>query len=108
MKKTISKIKLTKEQQQEVDHLLKGEPVKKTKLVKNSMRNYSYEYTSNRPISKDMIKKRLCEIYGGICTACGYVWPDFKVSYDYFDERQSAARIERYCSECWKKWKDKL
>ena len=104
MKPKITKIILSKEELEEVDKLLKGEPVKKTKLVKNSMRSYSYEYTSNRPISKDMVKKRMTELYGGICTACGYVWPDWKVSYDY----DGAARIERYCKECWIKWKDRL
>ena len=43
------------------------------------MRGYSYEFTTNRPISKDMVKKRMTELYGGICTGCGYVWPDYKV-----------------------------
>ena len=38
MKPKITKIKLSKEELEEVDKLLKGEPVKKTKLVKNSMR----------------------------------------------------------------------
>ena len=104
MKPKITKIKLSKEELEEVDKLLKGEKETNTKLVDNQVRGYSYEFTTKRPISKDMVKKRMTELYGGICTGCGYVWPDYKVSYDY----EGATRIERYCSTCWIKWKDRL
>ena len=104
IKKTVSKIKLSKEQQEEANSIIKGDPVKKTRLVNNRMMSYPYQVTSNRPISKDMKKKRLAQLYGGICTGCGFSWPDFKVEYDY----DGATRIERYCSPCLDKWKDKL
>ena len=52
------------------------------------MRAYSYEYTTNRPISKDMVKKRMTELYGGMCTGCGIKWPDYKVAYKVGDKQQ--------------------
>ena len=71
MKPKTTKIKLSKEVLEEVDKLLKGEKVTNTKLVDNQVRGYSYEFTTKRPISKDMVKKRMTEFYGGICTGCG-------------------------------------
>lgn len=67
MKANIEKINFTKEQQQEIDKILK----------------------SNIPTA---VKKITSHFYGGPCCICGKL-PDFKVTYDL----EGAKRIERYC-----------
>lgn len=67
-----------------------------------------YEYTTSRPITLEVAKRRFIQLYGGICTACGVVWPSYKVTYDVGDEKQGAKRIERYCFPCYEKVKDGL
>ena len=103
IKKTITKIVLSKEQKEEAENIINNRPFKKTRLVKNRMRSYAYEVTSNRPLSMDSKKRRLNLIYGGRCTICQEL-PDWKVSYDY----DGAARLERFCSSCWKEWQHKI
>lgn len=70
MKPKIEKIKFTKEQQQQIDKLLKES---------------TFEQLSRR---------KLLQFYGGSCCICGQ-WPDFKVIYDV----DGAKRIERYCKK---------
>jgi len=96
----IQKIKFTKEELEEIQKIKKGEPIKRTRIAKNHKRAYEYEYTTNRPLTKEMVKTPLTQFYGGICTGCGVVWPDYKVSYDKGDEQQPIKLVERYCDNC--------
>ena len=104
IKKTISKIELTESEKEEVDKINKHEKVTTTTTAKRKSDGKRYEYVKTRYLTKQTAEKRLCQIYGGICTGCGFAWPDYKVLYDY----EGATRVERYCSPCWEKWKDKL
>ena len=54
-----------------------------------------------------MSKKRLLKLYGGICVGCGVKWPDWRITYDVGDNLQPAKHIERYCQNCYDKWKSK-
>ncbi len=103
-KPVIKKIQFTKEEQEEIDKISKGQAVPKTKIVTNK-NGYTYEYTSNRRFSYELARKRLTQLFGGTCTFCNN-WPDFRVSYDVSDKHVKAKRIERYCENCYKKWKD--
>lgn len=62
----------------------KGGPVKKTRISADS-NGYSYEYTTSRPLTDLMAKKRLMELYGGICVSCG-AWPSCKVTHNVGDK----------------------
>ena len=104
-KPVITKIKFTKEQQEEIDKIKKGEPVPKTKIITNKD-GRSYEYTSNKRFSYEVGRKRLVEHYKGLCTSCGE-YPAYSLSYDVSDERQNAKLIERYCEPCFRKWENR-
>ena len=106
MKPIIKKITFTKAEQEEINKIIKGEPVPKTKIVTNK-NGYTYEYTTNKRFSYEVARKRLTQIYSGTCTFCG-AWPEYIVSYDVGDSQQPAKRIERYCHSCFEKWKDRL
>ena len=106
MKPIIEKIEFSKEEQDEIDKINKGQAVPKTKLVTNK-NGYSYEFTTNRKFSFSVGRKRLIELYGGVCTACGK-YPDYKVTYDVSDKNQRAKLIQRYCQSCFSKWEDRL
>ena len=106
MKKKIEKIKLTAEQREEVNKMMKGEPIRRVKLTKNHKRGYEYEYTTNRTVSREMARRRLTQLFWGTCTVCKQ-WPDYRVTYDVGDSKQPAKRIERYCSTYYKKWRSK-
>ena len=107
-KPVIKKIKLTKEELEEVFKIMKGEPINRTRLAKNRVRGFKYEYTNRRPLSKEMVKRRIVQLFGSMCIGCGYNWPDYKVSINVGDSNQGAKKIERYCSECFDKIKDRL
>jgi hypothetical protein len=102
----IKKIIFTKEVNDEIDKINKGEPIKRTRTSSNR-KGYSYEVTTNRPLSDLMAKKRLIELYGGTCSRCG-AWPSYIVTHNVGDELQGAWLVERYCCPCFEKWKDKL
>ncbi len=55
--------------------------------------------TTNRPLTKEVGRKRLVELYKGLCSSCGD-YPAYSLSYDGGDEHQSAKLIERYCKPC--------
>ena len=96
----IQKIKLSKEEQDEVNKILKGEPVKRTRIAYNR-RGYSYEVVSNKPLTQEVARKRLVELYGGKCS-CGN-WPDYKVMRNHGDKQQGAWLVSRYCQSCFEK-----
>jgi len=104
-KPVIKKIKFTKEVKDEIDKINKGEPMKRTRTSSNR-KGYSYEYSTNRPLTDVMAKKRLTELYGGTCSRCG-AWPSYKVTHNVGDKLQGAWLVERYCSPCFEKWKDR-
>jgi|ERR1051325_7933723 hypothetical protein len=106
MKPIIKKIQFSKEQLDEIDKINKGEAVPKTKLV-TTKNGYAYEFTTKRKFSFSVGRKRLTELYGGVCTACGK-YPDYKVTYDVGDKNQPAKLIQRYCQMCFSKWEDRL
>lgn len=105
MKPVIKKIEFTKEEQEEIDKINKGESIPKTRIVTNK-NGYSYEYTTNKRFTYETARKRLRELYGGTCR-CGQ-WSDYKVSYPVGDANQGAWLVERYCDSCYDKWKDRL
>ena len=53
MKCVIKKIKFTKQEQEEIDYISKGQTVPKTKIVTNK-NGYSYEYAGNRKFSYEI------------------------------------------------------
>src|SRR4029078_4820300 len=106
MNPIIKKIEFTAEELDEIDKIKKGEAVPKTKLV-TTKNGYSYEFTTNRKFSFSVGRKRLIELYGGVCISCGQ-WPNYKVTYDVSDQKQSAKLIQRYCQTCFSKWEDRL
>lgn len=103
-KPVIKKIKFTKEEQEEIELIKKGQAVPKTKIVSNK-NGYSYEYTSNKRFSYEVSRRRLVELHEGGSTFCGQ-WPDYRVSYDVGDANQPVKRLERYCQTCFDKWQD--
>ncbi|HEU4468266.1 MAG TPA: hypothetical protein VFR61_04435 [Nitrososphaeraceae archaeon] len=99
-KPTIQKIKLSKEQQEQLDFINKGISMPVTKMAKNSMRNYEYKYTTkSRPISDIQKKVKLRELYGSFCCICQDI-PAWKVIY----QMEGAKRIENYCVKCYSRW----
>ena len=99
-KPIIKKIKLTKEQQEEIETIKKGMSVSKTTIVKNATRKYEYEYTTKaRPLSERQQKDKLRKIYGGLCCVCGG-FSNYNISYDM----DGAKRVERYCKKHFDKW----
>jgi hypothetical protein len=102
MKPIIEKIKLTKEQQDEVDRILRGEPIDVTYHHRGA-RGQIIERTRTKKLTQEMAKRRLTQLLGGKCTGCGIAWPDYKFTYDVGDEKQPAKKIERYCGKCYNK-----
>ena len=95
-KPIIQKIKFTKEQQQEIDRIMKHEPVKRT-LIYRSNSGHTTERVTNKILAPITANKKLKELYGNACCICGQ-WPSYKVLYDM----QGAKRIERYCEKDFK------
>lgn len=106
MKPVIKKIEFTKEEQEEIDKINKGIPFPKVRTVTNK-NGYTYEYTSNRRFTYETARKRLRELYSGICSSCG-AWPSYIVSRDVGDKHQGAKLIERYCQTCFSKWEARI
>lgn len=108
MKTKILKIKFTKEQQDEIDLINKGQAVPKTKTVTNK-NGMTYDNTFNKRFSCTVARRRLLELYGGLCR-CGE-WPAIKIMYNVGDKNQGAWLVERYCQKCFDKreinWKKK-
>lgn len=104
-KRVIKQIKFTKAEQEEINKINRHEPVKRTRIAYNK-RGYQYEVTSNKPLTSEVARKRLVELYGGLCR-CGD-WPSYKVLHNYGDEKQGAWLVERYCQPCFDKWKIRI
>lgn len=102
MNPVIEKIKLTKEQQKEVNKILKGEPVQIIYHFR-TRGGHIIEHVRNKKLTGEMAKRRLTQLLGGMCL-CGFASPDYKVIYDVGD---GATRIERYCQKCYDKWKSR-
>ena len=100
-KPVITKIEFTKEILEEIDKIKKGEPVPRTKIITNKD-GRSYEYTSNKRFSYEVGRKRLVQLYKGLCTSCGE-YPAYSLSYDV----GGAKLIERYCEPCFRKWENR-
>ena len=83
MKYKIEKIELSKEQQNEVDRVLKGEPIEITYHYRGA-RGHIIERTRSRKLTKEMTRRKLTELLGGQCQ-CGYQWPLYRVLYDVGD-----------------------
>ena len=105
-KPVITKIEFTKEELDEIERIKKGEPVPKTRIITNKD-GRSYEYTSNKRFSYEVGRKRLVQLYKGLCTSCGD-YPAYNLSYDVGDERQGTKLIERYCEKCFRKWGNRI
>lgn len=105
MKTKVIKIKFTKEEQKELDLLSKGQtvPTIKTRIDKNGIKR---DIVFNRRFTHAMGRKRLFELYGGLCSSCSQ-WPAYKIMYNVGDERQGAWLVERYCQPCYDKVKFK-
>ena len=104
-KPVITKIKFTKEEQDEIEKIKKGEPIPKTKIIIDKD-GRSYEYTTHKRLSYEVARKRLVELYSGLCPCGNY--PDYRLSYDVGDEHQGAKLIERYCEPCFQKWENRI
>ena len=105
-KPVIKKFTFSKEEQNEIDRVKKGEPVEKIKIVTNK-RGFQYELKSSKYLTAETARRKLFGFYGGQCIVCKQ-WPDYKVTYDVGDSKQPAKRIERYCQNCYdKRWKSR-
>lgn len=100
-KPVITKIEFTKEILDEIDKIKKGEPIPRTRIIINKD-GRTYEYTTNKRYSYEVARKRLVELYKGLCTLCGD-YPAYGVWYDV----GGAKLIERYCESCFKKWENR-
>lgn len=63
------------------------------RVTECAMKSTSVYY--NKKFSYAMGRRRLLELYGGLCSMCGD-WPDYKVMYNVGDEYQGAWLVERY------------
>ena len=106
MNPIIKKIEFTSEELDEIDKISKGQAVPKTKTITNK-NGSTYDITYNKKFSFHLGRKRLIELYGGLCTSCGN-YPDYKVTYDVGDKNQPAKLIQRYCQTCFSKWEDRV
>jgi hypothetical protein len=102
----IKKIEFTSEELDEIDKLNKGKAVPKTRTV-TSKNGSTYDVTYNKTFSFHLGRKRLLELYGGLCILCGN-YPDYKVSHDVSSKEQGAKLIQRYCQACFSKGGDRI
>jgi len=105
-KPIIKKIEFTKDEQDEIDKIKKGQAVPKTRTVSNKSGS-TYDVTYNKRFSFHLGRKRLLELYGGICILCGN-YPDYKVSHDVSSKEQGAKLIQRYCQTCFTKQEERI
>ena len=105
-KPIIKKIEFTKDEQDEIDKINKGEAVPKVKTITNKSGS-TYDVTYNKKFSFHLGRKRLLELYGGHCILCAK-YPDYKVSHNVGDKTQGAKLVQRYCQECFSKWEDRI
>jgi hypothetical protein len=106
MKPTIKKIEFTSEELEEIDKIKKGQAVPKVRTL-TSKNGSEYDVTYNKRFSFHLGRKRLLELYGGICILCGK-YPDYKVSHDVGDKNQGAKLIQRYCQKCFSKQEERI
>ena len=103
MKPIIQKIKFTKEQQQEIDLINKGERVPTIRTIIEKKTGKRRDIVYNHRFTYAMGHKRLRELYTGLCCVCGQ-WPDFRVIYDV----EGAKRVERYCQKDFDVYKERI
>ena len=102
-KPVITKIKFSKEEQEEIDLINKGEMIPNIKTRIDKFGN-THEMVYQRRFTFSGATMRLRELYGGgFCTTCRAL-PIYKVSYDVGDANQGAWLVQRYCQPCFDKW----
>jgi hypothetical protein len=103
MKTVIKKIKFNKKEQEEIDLINKGQivPTVKTRIDNNGIKR---DIVYNKRFTYQMARKRLRELYSGLCSSCGK-WPSYIVAHDVGDKNQGAWLVQRYCDSCYDKWK---
>jgi hypothetical protein len=94
----IKKIKFSNEEQEEIDLINAGKTVPTVRTVINKRTGVKQDIITNRRFTYAMARKRLFELYGGLCRCAA--WPAYKVMYDVGDETQGAWLVERYCQKC--------
>ena len=99
MKPLIKKIKFTKEQQNEIDLINKGQTVPSVRTVINKKTGVKQDIAYHKRFTIDMGRKRLFQLYGGLCR-CGQ-WATIKVLHNVGDEKQGTWLVERYCQKCY-------
>ena len=100
MKPKIIKIQFSKEDQNIIDKINKGELVPTVRTVTDKKTGVKKDIITHR-FTFEMGIKKLREMYGGICR-CG-AWPLYKIMYDVGDDKQGAWLVERYCQPCFEK-----
>jgi len=102
----VIKIKFTPAQQEEIDLINKGQivPTVKTRIDQNGIKR---DIVYNKRFTFEMARKRLRELYSGICSSCG-AWPVYIVSRDVSDKIQKAQLIERYCQNCFDEYQERI
>lgn len=108
MKPVIQKIKFTKEQQEEIDLINKGERVPTIKTIIDKKTGVKRDIVYNRHFTFESGVKRFRELYGGMCSRCGTNWPSFKIMHNVGDENQGGWLVERYCDSCYDKRKARI
>lgn len=101
-KTKVIKIKFTKKEQEEIDKINKGEKVPTVRTIVDKKTGVKRDIITNHKFTYEMGKKRLVELYGGLCSFCRD-WPLYKVMVDVGDAHQGAWLVSRYCQGCYDK-----
>ena len=96
----IIKIKFTKKEQEEIDLINQGKTVPTVRTVVNK-NGVKQDIIYNKRFSYEMARKRLVELYTGLCRCGDY--PSYKIMKDVGDQNQGAWLVERYCQKCYDK-----
>jgi hypothetical protein len=98
MKPVITKIKFTKQEQEEIDLINKGQTVPTVKTIVEKKTGKKRDIVYKKRFTYETGNRRLVQLYGGKCCVCGQ-WPTYTILYDV----EGAKRVERYCEKCYNK-----
>jgi hypothetical protein len=101
MKPIIKKLKFSKEEEEEINLINKGQTVPTVRTVINKKTGVKQDIVYHKRFTYEMGIKRLRELYGGLCR-CG-AWPAYKIMFQVGDKKQGAWLVERYCQKCYDK-----
>ena len=86
MKTKIIKLKFSKQEQNEIDLINKGQTVPTLRTVTNKKTGVKQDIIYHKRFTYDMGRNRLLQLYGGLCR--GGAWPNYKIMFQGGDEKQ--------------------